>query len=239
MRAPPSWRCNPQSRASVPVRYSSVSSFRQMPSSAVFAGIRCKAPEAPSPTSCIYEPVDLADSRLFVRIPYLSACADWSEHAFRDQFDAHRRPFVEAHALAPPAAPAMAPTAPTELAITVAPVAIPPPAAIKAPPPHAASEAFVKAAPDSVAIAVPVLAVAPRIPVAPRAAAICPANKTPKPVPARTPAPIPMAIFVVVFIFVSFFFLSLCSFPRVSNRSLDRSKPSHQLFTRHLECLHP
>lgn len=56
-------------------------------------------------------------------------------------------------------------------ATTAVPTAIPPPPAATAPPPSAASEAFVRAAPDSVLIAVPVLA-APKSPADPAAAAI-------------------------------------------------------------------
>lgn len=62
------------------------------------------------------------------------------------------------------AAPVTAPAMPT--------IAVP---AAKAPPPIAAREAFVRAVPDNVLIAVPVVAVAPRRPAPPAAAAIGPA----------------------------------------------------------------
>jgi hypothetical protein len=51
-----------------------------------------------------------------------------------------------------------------------------------------------------VEIAVPVVAVAPKRPVAPTAAAIGAANSHPTPVPARIPKPIPTIIFSFVFI---------------------------------------
>src|SRR5690349_18502430 len=60
----------------------------------------------------------------------------------------------------------------------------------------AASDALVNAAPERVEIAVPVVAVAPKTPVAPIVAAIGPAKAMPTPVPTRTPIPIPKRIFV-------------------------------------------
>jgi hypothetical protein len=61
-----------------------------------------------------------------------------------------------------------------------------------------------------VEIAAPVVAVAPKRPVAPTAAAIGAANSHPTPVPARIPKPIPSIIFSFVFIpSFSFQFLAL------------------------------
>jgi hypothetical protein len=64
--------------------------------------------------------------------------------------------------------PAVDPTA----AMVAAPAATPPPPAATAPPPIAAKDAFAKAAPLNVLIAVPVVAVAPNAPVVPIAAAM-------------------------------------------------------------------
>ena len=88
--------------------------------------------------------------------------------------------FDNAADTAPPA------TAPVP-AITAVPAAMPPPPAAKAPPPTAAKEAFVRATPDSVLIAVPVLA-APSHPAAPAAAASVGAATNATPPVATVPA---------------------------------------------------
>ncbi|ACH83545.1 hypothetical protein Lferr_1310 [Acidithiobacillus ferrooxidans ATCC 53993] len=90
-----------------------------------------------------------------------------------------------AEALAPVTAPAPA--------ITAVPAAIPPPPAAKAPPPTAAREAFVRAAPESELIAVPVLA-APSKPAPPAAAATAGAATKATP-PVATAAPTMRAVF--------------------------------------------
>ena len=79
-------------------------------------------------------------------------------------------------------------TAPA-VAMVLTPAAMPPPpATVNAPPPKAANDAFVRAAPDKVLIAVPVVAVAPSSPALPAAAASVGAAAAANP-PVATVAP--------------------------------------------------
>src|SRR5438094_5826820 len=164
--------------------------FRQVPRSTTFTVILAKRVRSTVPAANSLEAVHLSYHGPSICVPDFAARGRPNSASGQLEFHRSEAGMHAFHATVPVPAPSAAPTEPAAPATTKVPVAIPPPAAATAPPPHAASDAFASAAPDNVEIAVPVVAVAPKRPVATTAAAIGAANSHQTPVPPKIPTPI-------------------------------------------------